>query len=91
MVLYLFDWKDFIDHYVSTPLIVKISVPQRSILGPILFSVYINELGKGVEKANLHFYADYIYYTMAPSLKVATDSIECFSEIIFRLLLITKN
>ncbi len=45
--------------------IVKISVPQRSILGPILFSVYINELGKGVEKANLHFYADYIYYTMA--------------------------
>ncbi len=37
---------------------MKTGDPQGSMLGPILFSNYINELGKGVEPANVYFYAD---------------------------------
>jgi len=46
-------------------------------LGPILFSIDINELGIGLETVKVHFYADdTIIYTMASSLKVAMDSLE---------------
>lgn len=41
----------------------------------ILFSIYINDLGVGLDPAKVHFYADdTIIYTVAPSLKVAMDS-----------------
>lgn len=40
-------------------------VPQGSILGQILFSIFINDLGKDIQ-AKTHLYADDIIYTHSP-------------------------
>jgi len=37
---------------------VEIGVPQRSILGPLLFSIFVNDLPAIVEHANVNMYAD---------------------------------
>lgn len=37
---------------------VQKGAPHGSILGPLLFIIYINELELNVSDANIHFYAD---------------------------------
>jgi hypothetical protein len=49
-------------------------VPQGSILGPIHFTLNINDIGKTVDSANLHLYADYtMIYSSASNIEDIQD------------------
>lgn len=54
-------------------------VPQGSILGPVLISVFINDVGKGIQ-AKYHLYADnsfiHVIHTCAPSLVQALQELQ---------------
>ena len=59
---------------VSNELDVKLGVPQGSILGPILFLIYVNDINKSCQDANfIKFADDTTILTSAPTLQGAAD------------------
>ena len=76
-----------INNTSSSPNTLQCGVPQGSVLGPLLFSIYISPLGKIIMKYGLssHLYADYakLYMSFLPteSHQAVFSITKCLDEI----------
>ena len=62
---------------MSGPLAVSMGLPQGSILGLTLFSVYINDVALAAGDSLIHLYADdTILYTSGPSLDTVLPKLQ---------------
>lgn len=82
-----------VENYTSSMVIVRKGVPQGSLLAPLLFSIFINELGQGIQSAKLNLYADNtIIYSTASSvsqaIEILKDSFYTFQLTLLKLKLV---
>jgi hypothetical protein len=80
-----------LDNCTSSLLEVKMGVPQGSVLGPILFSIYINNLGRDLKQTKIHLYADdTIMYTSATSVSEAITYLQSAFSVVQKSLVSLK-
>ena len=80
----------------STPVTLKYGVPQGSVLGPILFTMYTTPLGNIIRKhgLNFHLYADdtQLYISFQPGVSVSKETaISCLEACIKDIKIWTTN
>ena len=63
-LIHLFDRKQFvsINSHISNKASVKYGVPQGSVLVPLLFLIYVNDLNHAVKFCKVHYFADYLMW-----------------------------
>lgn len=70
---------------------VKSGVPQGSILGPVLFSLYINDLEKCCKNVAIHLYADDAQIYLSAPLGLTEDLVFRINEDLQAISLWSKN
>ena len=65
------------ENLLSQPQPVTKGSPQGSILGPTLFSIYINNIAQAVGRSLIHLYADdTVLYSAGPSLDFVLNALQ---------------
>lgn len=77
----------YINNQCSTPRQVPKGVPQGSILGPLLFSMYVNDLPQHVYNCKVHLYADDIQIYLNSSIKYLCENVTKLNDDLNRIYL----
>ena len=70
---YLKNRKQFVSigGHISSTQVIQTGVPQGSVLGPLLFLLYVNDLNKSIKNSRAYHFADYT------NILLSNDHLNC--------------